>query len=278
MRWIKTLVLLCVAFPALAAETPNVQPEVQIPAVSLADLASEADLVVLAQARDTDYFKRRDIPVSGSAYLKVLIPYKSPEDSVFPDDIIEVYEKGLHAQECYFPNPTVFEEGRRYLLFLRQDPEDEERYRGMPQGCAIDVLVSSSNRYALRYPVNGIRLSDPLGPLATAMEFRDPYAVVDDEALPPAEREAMLNAGQIVAYTAEDNAIDTSTRWAPDAEPKGRQWIYTRGIDLTTARKLMFTEPASSALPDQAVTGRVDFATRQLHPVIGHKRGQQRIQ
>lgn len=278
MRFIKTLMLLCVAFSALSAETPNVQIEVPTPAVSLSDLASRADLVVLAQARDTDYFMRRDIPVSGSAYLKVLIPYKSPEDSVLPDDIIEVYEKGLHARECYFPNPTVFEEGRRYLLFLKQDPEVEDRYRGMPEGCAIDVLVDSNNRYALRYPVSGIRLSDPLEPLATAMEFRDPYAVVDDEALPPAEREAMLNAGHIVAYTAEDNAIDTSTRWAPDAEPKGRQWIYTRGIDLTAARKLMFTGPASGALPDQAVTRRVDFATGQLHPVISHKRGQQRIQ
>jgi len=199
--------------------------EPQTPPVSLADLAGRADLVVLAQARDTDYFVRREIPVSGSAYLKVLIPYKSPDDLIRPGDIIDVYEKGLHENECYFPNPTVFEEGRRYLLFLKKDPEDDERYRGMPEGCALDVLVDNNNRYALRYPVNGIRLSDSLGPLATEREFRDPYAIVGDELLLPAERDSMLKAGELVAYT----------------EPKGLQWIYTRGVDLTAARKLMFT-------------------------------------
>ena len=43
-------------------------------AVSLAGLAQKADAVVLAQVKDTDYFYRHDYPVSGSAYLKVLIP------------------------------------------------------------------------------------------------------------------------------------------------------------------------------------------------------------
>ena len=218
--------------------------EAQTPPVSLADLAGRADLVVLAQARDTDYFMRREIPVSGSAYLKVLIPYKSPDDAIQPGDIIDVYEKGLHEHECYFPNPTVFEEGRRYLLFLKKDPEDDERYRGMPEGCALDVLVDSNNRYALRYPVNGISLSDDLGPLATEMEFRDPYAIADDESLLPAERDSMLKAGELVTYTAEESKAEgSSTRWAPGTEPKGLQWIYTRGVDLTAARKLMFTAP-----------------------------------
>ncbi len=59
------------------------------------------------------------------------------------------------------------------------------------------------------------------------MDFRDPYAIVDDESLLPAERDSMLEAEEIVAYT----------------EPKGLQWIYTRGVDLTAVRKLMFTAP-----------------------------------
>ena len=45
-------------------------------AVSLTDLAARSDLVALAQVRDTDYRRQREIPVSGSAYLRVLIPYK----------------------------------------------------------------------------------------------------------------------------------------------------------------------------------------------------------
>jgi hypothetical protein len=184
--------------------------------VSLAELAARADLVVLAQAKDTDYLRRRDIPVSGSAYLKVLIPYKTDG----PLDILEVYEKGLHPGECYFPNPTVFEEGRRYLLFLRKDPEDETRYRGLPQGCALEVLVNDQNRYALRYPADGIALSDPLGTLAIEMKFSDSYAVVRDTELLPSDRDAMRKEGVIVPHSPG-------------------QWIYTRGIPLTHIRALM---------------------------------------
>jgi hypothetical protein len=217
MSWIITLILLQYGVTAFAEEADN---QAAVP-VSLAELAASADLVVVAQTRDTDYFRRRDIPVSGSAWLRVLIPYKMDR----PAEIIEVYEKGLHDHECYFPNPTVFEEGRRYLLFLRKDPEDESRYRGLPQGCALDVLVDSDNRYALRYPVTGIELSDQLEGLAHNMKFSDGYAVVDDEELPPAQRDAMINAGEITPY-----------------ESPGRQWKYTRGISLPVVRKLMAPE------------------------------------
>ena len=75
--------------------------------VSLAELAANADLVVLAQTKDTDYLMRRGIPVSGSAYLKVLIAYKT--DS--PADLIEVYEKGLHDHECYFRTQACSKKG-----------------------------------------------------------------------------------------------------------------------------------------------------------------------
>ena len=184
--------------------------------VSLAVLAARADLVVLALGNVTDYLRRRDIPVSGSAYLKVLITYKTDG----PLDILEVYEKGLHPNECYFPNPTVFEEGRRYLLFLRKDPEDETRYRGLPQGCALDVLVNDQNRYAIRYPADGIALTDPLGALAVKMKFSDSYAAVRDTELLPAARDAMREEGDIVPHSPG-------------------QWIYTRGIPLAHIRELI---------------------------------------
>ena len=203
-----SLVLLTPA-PSRAAGTSAVSP------VSLAELADRADLVVLAQVKDTDYLERRNIPVSGSAYLKVLLPYKTSG----PLDILEVYEKGLHPNECYFPNPTVFEEGRRYLLFLRKDPEKESRFRGMPQGCALDVLVNDQNRYALRFPVDGIELSDPLESLAVKMNFSDGYAVVDDGELLAAERETLREAGHIAPHSPG-------------------QWIYTRGIPLHHVREL----------------------------------------
>lgn len=183
--------------------------------IALADLAAEADVVALAQARDTDYVYRREFPYRGSAYLKVLIPYRG---GPLPD-IIEVYEEGLHEHECYFPNPSVFEEGRRYLLFLRRDPEKEGRYRGMPLGCALDVLVTADNRYAVRMPADGIALSDPLAGLAEAMPFADSYASETNESLPPDRRNAWLQDG----YLAAD----------------GERFRYTQGIDLTEIRRLM---------------------------------------
>ena len=208
---------------------------------SLAELAQQAEFVALAQVRDTDYLRRRDIPVSGSAYLRVLIPYKGDASA----DLVEVYEKGLREHECYFPNPTLFEEGRRYLLFLRRDPENPERYRGLPAGCAVDVLVDEANAYAVRLPVTGIELSDSLAGIARPMRFSDPYAVVDDASLPPALRDAMLAAGQIVAHESEaaSSSPDPAGLPRPDAATS-RLWRYTQGVSLGEFRELMRLEPA----------------------------------
>lgn len=201
----------------------------------LAELARKADIVALVQVRDTDYLRRRELPVSGSAYLRVLIPYKTASGTPAlpqPGDagpgggaaLVEVYEKGLHEAECYFPDPGVFEEGRRYLVFLRRDPDDASRYRGLPEGCAIDVLVDQDNGYVVRMPVTGMRLTaaqtDLLEQKTRTMRYSDPYAVVDDEDLPPARRDTLRAAGQIA--------------------PHGpRQWIYTRGVPLSEFRELL---------------------------------------
>jgi hypothetical protein len=161
-KWSLRLALALTCLPGVAALSAADPAQASATPVNLAQLARDADFVGVAQVRDTDYLRRRDIPVSGSAYLRVLIPYKSAAKSAAGEELIEVYEKGLHEHECYFPNPSVFEEGRRYLLFLRRDPQHAERYRGFEQGCAIDVLVDSDNRYAVRLPVTGIPLADSL--------------------------------------------------------------------------------------------------------------------
>jgi hypothetical protein len=121
---------------------------------------------------------------------------------------------------------TVFEEGRRYLLFLRRDPEDPQRYRGLPQGCALEVLVGSDNQYVIRYPADGMVFSDNLTGLAAPMTFSDGYALVEDEELSPETRNALLEAGQI--------------------EPHGDNgWRYTMGVDLGSLRRLIDREALS---------------------------------
>ena len=183
--------------------------------MTLAELAAQADAIVLAQIRDTDYVYQREFPIRGSAYLRVLIPYKTDQ----PLDLVEVYEEGLKANECYFPNPTVFEEGRRYLLFLRRDPDNPERYRGLPAGCALDVLVDEDYRYVLRLPADGIAIADPLDEHAEALQFADSYARETDESISAQQRDEWLAAGWI--------------RRADDG------FVYTRGVNLATVRDLM---------------------------------------
>jgi len=183
--------------------------------INLKALATSADVIILAQVLDTDYLYRRGFPVEGSAYLRVLITYKS--DGL--PDIIEVYEVGLHEHECYFPNPSVLEEGRRYLLFLKRDEQQPERYRGLNEGCALDVLVASDNSYAIRIPVTGINLTDSLSDLATPMTFSDPNASESNETISQKTRESYLEEGWLIAR--EDD------------------YVYTHGLALSEFRQLV---------------------------------------
>ncbi len=184
--------------------------------ISLSELATQADLVAVAQVQDTDYVYTRSFPSEGSAFLRILIAYKRDKTS---EDIIEIYEKGLHHHECYFENPTVLEEGRRYLVFFRHDPQNPEYYRGLAAGCALEILVTDNNRYALKYPLEGIQLADNLDELVAKYDFRDNYALVSEQALSPVQRDDLLTKGLIIRYQGE--------------------FKYTHGIDLTAARNLM---------------------------------------
>jgi len=187
--------------------------------VSLSKLAMKADIVAVAQVKDTDYVYAHSFPNEGSAFLKILIAYKLNNPV---EEIVEVYEKGLHPNECYFENPTVFEEGRRYLVFFRLDPEDPETYRRLPEGCALELFVTQDNRYALKYPVDGIKLTDKLDELVERFDYHDNYAVVADENLTPELRNDLLSRELIIPY--QDN------------------YKYTHGIDLTAVRSLISPE------------------------------------
>jgi len=187
--------------------------------ISLSELAMKADIVAVAQVKDTDYVYARSFPNEGSAFLKILIAYKLNNPV---EEIVEVYEKGLHPNECYFENPTVFEEGRRYLVFFRLDPKDPETYRGLEEGCALELFVTQDNRYALKYPLEGIRLKDKLDALVGEFEYHDNYAVISNEDLTPEVRNDLLERSLIIPY--QDN------------------YKYTHGIDLTAVRSLISTE------------------------------------
>lgn len=217
-----------------------VDPEAPLAPASLRELAAQADLVALVQVLDTDYEYARDFPIGGTAYLDVLIPYKVNRPV---PDIVEVYDEGLHAGECYFPNPPVTEEGRRYLLFARDNPEVEGQFIGLDTGCALTVLVTADNRYALRYPPEGIPLANDLSDLARPTDFADSHAVLEYEDLEVAERNRLLAAGHL------EEGEDRTYRLTQGI-PLGEVRVLLGEENLTRDRALLRPEPLPPVLED----------------------------
>lgn len=178
----------------LLAVSVHAEQETNIPVPTLAELAAAADVVALAQVRATDYEYVRDFPSGGTAFLRVLIPYRVTRPI---GDFVEVYEEGLHDFECYFEDPAVTEEGRRYLVFLRANPEVEGQFKGQESGCALEVLVTRDNKYALRFPLSGIRVANDVHNLAVPLSFADNYAVLEDDDISVEERNALLTGGYL---------------------------------------------------------------------------------
>ena len=191
--------------------------EVELAPKSLETLAGEADLVALVQVLDTDYEYARDFPSGGTAFLRILIPYKL--DRPRPD-IIEVYDEGLRPGACYFPNPEVTEEGGRYLLFIRKNPDVKGQYLGLDTGCSLTALVTEDNRYALRYPPEGLLLTDDLSALARPLNFADAHAVIDYEDLSVEDRLDLLSRGLIT-------------------ELEDRTYRVNQGVPLSEVRPLL---------------------------------------
>jgi hypothetical protein len=209
------------------------QPEAVTP-LSLAELAETADLVALVQVADTDYQFTRGFPSGGSAFLRVLIPYKVSRPL---EDLLEVYEEGLHEYECYFPTVEVGDVGRRFLVFLNFSEDVKEQYNGLDQGCALEALVTRDNRYALKYPLEGMALSDDYSSHARSMTFADENALVVDEDISPGRRNRLLENGWLIQ---EDNAVEESGDWLIPASAEGEvQYRFTHGIELSEARRLL---------------------------------------
>lgn len=214
-RRICLLSLCTFCWTAVAQENDTTEETVAHPP-SLSELAAKADLIAVVRVLDTDYEYTREFPTGGSAFLEVLIPYKVSRPL---EDIIEVYEEGLHDGECYFRNPTVLEEGRRHLVFLKFHPEVEDQYQGLESGCKLEVLVTADNSYALRYPVSGMDVADDLGSVAREMTFADSYAVLTFEESDAAERVELVENGYLVR--------------------EGELYRYTHGVPISEVRKLM---------------------------------------
>ena len=189
-------------------------------AVDPATLAEESDLVAVAVVEQADYQKTRSFPSSGSAFLKLLIVYKGDEQA---GDWIEVKEKGLGDEKCYYPepNPFVFE-GARFFVFLRKE---NDVYRGVAPGCRIPLYVTDANQYAVRYPVDGLDIPEQA---AQKLTFTDPAAVVEA---------GDFTSAQITELTETYHAELIPTG---PYEPNLQNYRYTMGVPLTDFRRMAF--------------------------------------
>lgn len=186
----------------------------------LAERAATSDIVALAQLDRIDYEYRRGYPVSGRAWLRPLIAYKSEEPL---SGVLVVSEQGLKDKECYFPRVDPWDERPRYLLFLVVN-EEGDTLGGHPDGCAIEILVDSGGGYAARWPQpafggeNG-RGGPAIQGLVEKMTFQGPMARID--------------ASDMLDHQRRDRADRDFM------EIDGTSLVPTRGIALTDLRRLM---------------------------------------
>ena len=204
MKILLAFVLLMPLMVAASAEARGLPPE---------RMAAESDVVVVAQLERTDYEYRRGFPVAGRAWFRVLISYKNPRRV----ERLIVHEEGIKDIECYFPDDPGAIEQPRYLLFLKRDAEN--RLRGHPAGCALELLVTSDSRYALRWPQESMVLDDEGLKRVQEFEFQGPLSRIDASDETRTAREAM----------AERNYMRID----------GTDLYYTRGILLGDFRRLM---------------------------------------
>src|SRR5690606_19743666 len=138
---------------------------------SLAEAAAWADVVAVAQVVNVDYQKVRDLNSQGQAFLTVHVPYKG----VNKNDLLIVSAKGFTEHQCYYPDREG--EGERYLVFLKQSPENNNEYHGFKPYCQLQVLLDDSGKYILRFPLDA-SLSLP-ETLVQEVIYQDPNAIID---------------------------------------------------------------------------------------------------
>ncbi|MFK8011766.1 MAG: hypothetical protein AB8B80_06975 [Marinicellaceae bacterium] len=140
---------------------------------SFAEAASWADVVAIAQVDSVDYQQVRNLNAKGYAYLNILIPYKGSKK----DEPISVIATGFEDNACYYPDG--FNEGERYLVFLKKAPETESNvYYGFKPYCQMQVLLSELGQYILRTPLDtdNIQIDESL---IEDHKFNDQHAMLD---------------------------------------------------------------------------------------------------
>lgn len=188
---------------------------------SFAAAANWADVVAIAQLVNVDYEKTRELNAKGQAFLTVRVPYKG----VQKDDFLIVSSKGFEEHVCYYPNREG--EGQRFLVFLKKSQNDGE-YLGFNPMCQLQVLLTDTGNYALRYPFDSpIPVPEEL---IQTLQFNDPYARIDATDWTRIARDQ--HQQKFASELSEDS----------DMFQKFFYLTYTQGVMVYEIRKLMDIE------------------------------------
>lgn len=174
-------------------------------------LIAEADLVAVAQLDDTRYQYIRGFPSEGEAWLTALFVYKSTAEV----STIVVYDKGVKGSHCYFPDTDLWQEGNRFLVFLKHT--ENLMYRGLTPVCYLPISVSNDNQYILRMPADNVLIPEVLSQQIDEYKFLDAGSRIDATELNRPERSEL-----IATYSMVD---------------EGDTLVYTQGIHITAVRK-----------------------------------------
>lgn len=183
---------------------------------TLEELAATSDIIGIAQVYYTDYEYRHNYPVSGRAYMRMLITYRSDETI----NKFEVKEKGLHNGECYFPKTQYGTDGARFLVFLSHHPEGD--YMGNPRLCMVPVAVTVDQGYAMPYPRPELNLTTAGEAAVTEVNFQDAHATIDASDM---TRSMAARKAEELGGVVEDQKI-----------------VFNRGIPISVVRQLLGRE------------------------------------
>lgn len=189
---------------------------------SFEEAANWADVVAIAQVINIDYIKTRELNAQGQAFLRVRVPYKG----VQKDELLIVSSKGFEDHVCYYPDREG--EGQRYLVFLKNSSNEGE-YHGFKPFCQMQVLLTDTGEYALRYPMDASLDID--SDLVKEITFNDPHAVID--------------ATEWTGISREQHQKKYATTLKEDSDMFQKYYYltYTKGILMYQIRKLMNIKP-----------------------------------
>lgn len=181
-------------------------------------VAKWADVVAIAQVVNVDYEQTREINAKGQAFLNVLVPYKGTKRN----ELLIVSSKGFDKHVCYYPDRGG--EGERFLVFLKNS-ENNGEYHGFNPYCQLQVLLTDTGEYALRYPLEIDFEVDKT--LVKEMQYNDPNAQID--------------ATEWTGISRDEHQKTFMTTLSEDADmfQKFFYLTYTQGIMIYEIRRLM---------------------------------------